>query len=294
MSQSRNSSANPNKKEVQMSLKMMVGALVALALLVGGVALAGRGITVKGSDTLVILAQRWAENYMTANKGAVIQVTGGGSGVGIAALINGTTDIATASREMKQDEKLKLRDRYQTMGTEIPVAKDGLSVYVHESNAIKDLNFQQLHDIYTGKITNWQQVGGPDVKITLYGRENSSGTYVFFKDVVLGGEDFAPQCQTLPGTAAVVNAVAQDASGIGYGGAAYAKGVRDCAVRKDAGSPAILPNADTVKDGTYPLARPLFFYTRKKPEGDVKKFVDWVLSDEGQAVVTQVGYFPVK
>lgn len=277
-----------------MTLRKTASLLLALAILSPGLALAGRGITIKGSDTLVILAQRWAEKYMTANPGSVIQVTGGGSGVGIAALINGTTDIATASRAMKQDEKLKLRDRYQTMGIEIPVAKDGLSVYVHESSTIKELSFDQLRDIYMGKITNWKQVGGPDVRITLYGRENSSGTYVYFKDEVLLGEDFAAQCQTLPGTAAVVNAVAQDPNGIGYGGAAYAKGVRECAVRKDAASPAVLPGKDTVKDGSYPLSRPLFFYTRKSPAGDTKKFIDWVLSDEGQAIVTEVGYFPVK
>jgi phosphate transport system substrate-binding protein len=277
-----------------MSLRNSALTIVALALLVPGMALAGRGTTIKGSDTMVILAQRWAEKYMTANAGSVIQVTGGGSGVGIAALINGTTDIATASRAMKQDEKLKLRDRYQTMGIEIPVAKDGLSVYVHESSAIKELTFEQLRDIYTGKILNWKQLGGPDARITLYGRENSSGTYVFFKDVVLLGDDFAPQCQTLPGTAAVVNAVAQDPNGIGYGGAAYAKGVRDCAVRKDATAPAVMPSAETVKDGSYPLSRPLFFYTRKNPEGDTKKFVDWVLSPDGQKIATEVGYFPVQ
>jgi phosphate transport system substrate-binding protein len=282
------------KGRIRMSLRKAVLMIVALALLVPGMALAGRGITIKGSDTMVILAQRWAEKYMSANEGSVIQVTGGGSGVGIAALINGTTDIATASRTMKQDEKLKLRDRYQTMGVEIPVAKDGLSVYVHESSSIKDLSFEQLRDIYTGKITNWKQIGGPDARITLYGRENSSGTYVFFKDTVLLGADFAAQCQTLPGTAAVVNAVAQDPNGIGYGGAAYAKGVRECGVRKDATTPAVMPSAATVKDGSYPLSRPLFFYTRKSPAGDAKKFIDWVLSDEGQAIVTQVGYFPVK
>jgi len=277
-----------------MSLRRAAGALLALTVLAAATASAGRSITIKGSDTMVILAQRWAEKYMAAHPGAVLQVTGGGSGTGIAALINGTTDIATASRDMKQAEKLKLRDRYQTMGIEIPVAKDGLAVYLHEQNEVESLSFEQLRDIYAAKITNWKQVGGADARITLYGRENSSGTYVLFKDVVLLGADFAPSCQTLPGTAAVVNAVAQDPNGIGYGGAAYAKGVRDCAVRRDAGGPAVLPTEATVKDGSYPLARSLFFYTRKKPEGDVKRFVDWVLSPEGQEIVTQVGYYPVQ
>jgi phosphate transport system substrate-binding protein len=243
---------------------------------------------------MVILGQRWAEQYMSAHPGSVIQVTGGGSGTGIAALINGTTDICMASRPMKADEKRKLRDRFQTMGVEIPVAKDGLSIYLNEQNPVKELSFEQLRDIYTGAITSWKAVGGPEAAIVLYGRENSSGTYVYFKDNVLLGRDFSPRCQTLPGTAAVVNAVAKDPNGIGYGGAAYAKGVRDCAVRKDAGSPAVLPGAATVKDGSYPVSRDLYLYTRVRPAGDAKKFIDWVLSAEGQALATQVGYFPVR
>jgi phosphate transport system substrate-binding protein len=242
---------------------------------------------------MVILGQRWAETYMAAHPNKTIQVTGGGSGVGIAALINGTTDICAASRPMKDDEKVKLRDRYQTMGTEIPVAKDGLSIYLNEKNPVRELSIQQIHDIYVGRVTNWKEVGGGDAPITLYGRENSSGTYVFFKDNVLRGEDFSARCQTLPGTASVVNAVAKDPNGIGYGGAAYAKGVRDCVVKKDASTPGVLPNLETVEAGTYPLWRYLFFYTRTKPAGEAKAFIDWVLSPEGQAVVSKVGYFPI-
>src|SRR6185436_4403946 len=136
---------------------------------VGSAAPAARGITVKGSDTMVILAQRWAEAYMSGHPGSIVQVTGGGSGTGIAALINGTTDICTASRPMKEDEKRKLRDRFQSMGMEIAVAKDGLSIYVSEQNPVKHLSFAQLRDIYTGVITNWKQVGGNDAMIVLYG-----------------------------------------------------------------------------------------------------------------------------
>src|SRR6185436_1517696 len=149
---------------------------------VGSAAPAARGITVKGSDTMVILAQRWAEAYMSGHPGSIVQVTGGGSGTGIAALINGTTDICTASRPMKEDEKRKLRDRFQTMGTELPVARDGLTIYVNEGNPVKTLSLEQLRLIYTGKVTNWKQVGGDDGRIVLYSRENSSGTYVYFKD----------------------------------------------------------------------------------------------------------------
>ena len=267
-------------------------ALCAAALSAAPV-LAAKAITVKGSDTMVILGQRWAEKYMNTNAGQVIMVTGGGSGTGIAALINGTTEICQSSRSMKQDEKLKLRDRYQTMGVEIPVAKDGLAVYVHSANPLKELTVAQLADIYMGHITNWKQLGGRDATIILYGRENSSGTYGFFKEFVLKNKDFSARVQTLPGTAAVVNAVAKDPNGIGYGGAAYAKGVRDVAMKKDAASAGVLPNAATVKDGSYPLSRPLFFYLRKAPAGDTKKFVDWVLSAEGQKLAVDVGYFPL-
>jgi len=266
--------------------------LVALAL--AAPALAGAGtLTVKGSDTMVILAQRWAEDYMKKNPGKKVQVTGGGSGTGIAALVNGTTDIATSSRAMKADEQAKVRDRYSTLPTEIPVAKDGLAVYVHESNPVGQLTLEQLRGIYLGDVTRWNQVGGPDAPIVLYSRENSSGTYVFFKDHVLAGEDFAASAQTLPGTAAVVNAVSKERLGIGYGGAAYAKGVKELKIAGQDGQ-GWLPSAENVKSGKYPLSRPLFMYTRAKPSGETKQFIDWCLSPEGQAIVTQVGYFPIK
>jgi phosphate transport system substrate-binding protein len=264
------------------------------ALVAPPTALAARGITIKGSDTMVILAQRWAETYMRSHRGKIVQVTGGGSGTGIAALINGTTDICMASRPMKEAEKVKLRDRFQTRGVEIPVAKDGLAVYVHASNPVKQITVEQLRDVYLGKVTSWQDLGGADEPITLYGRENNSGTYVYFKDTILKGRDFAARTQTLPGTAAVVNAVAKDANGIGYGGAAYAKGVRDLALSFGPGKPAILPTAATVADGSYPLTRHLFFYVRNKPAGEVAEFTNWVVSDEGQALATKVGYFPLR
>jgi phosphate transport system substrate-binding protein len=274
---------------------LVAAALAGAALLSGlGVAWAARGLTLKGSDTMVILVQRWAEDYMASHPGEVLQVTGGGSGTGIAALINGTTDVCMASRPMKEDEKRKLRDRFQTMGVEIPVAKDGLTIYVHESNPVHTLTLEQLKRIFTGEVDNWKQVGGADARITLYSRENSSGTYVYFKDNVLGGRDYSPRCQTLPGTAAVVNGVARDPHGIGYGGAAYAKGVRELAVARKDGESGVSPSAATVRDGSYPITRSLYFYVRQKPAGRAKTFVDWVLSDAGQAVVTRVGYFPLR
>ena len=153
------------------------------------------------------------------------------------------------------------------------------------------MSINQIKGVYSGATTNWSQLGGPDRKISVYGRENSSGTYEYFKEHVLAGGDFAAAVQTLPGTAAVVNAVAQDRFGIGYGGAAYAKGVREVAVKKSDAEPAVLPTADAVMSGAYPISRDLYFYTRKAPEAGMKEFVEYALSDTGQSVVTEVGYF---
>ncbi len=248
-------------------------------------------ITVKGSDTMVILAQRWAEEFMKKNGAVKLQVTGGGSGTGIAALINGTTEIATSSRPMKDAETEKLRARFNTPGNEIAVARDGVTFYVNESNPLKALTMEQLKKIYVGDITNWKDVGGPDAKIVVYSRENSSGTYVFAKDNLLGGDDYVASAQTLPGTAAVVNAVAKEKLGIGFGGAAYAKGVKELKIK--VGAEEFAPTQEAVKSGKYPLSRNLFFYLRGKPSGDVKAFIDFCLSPEGQQIVTKVGYFPV-
>ena len=255
---------------------------------------AAKPLSIKGSDTMVIMNARLAEAFMTANPATQIQVTGGGSGVGIAALINGTTDIAASSRPIKTSETDKLKARFATVGYSYPIARDGLSVYLNEKNPVKDLTIAQIRDIYTGKVTNWKQVGGNDAQIILYSRENSSGTYTYFKDNVLLGRDFAPRAQTLQGTAAVVNAVAKDANGIGYGGAAYAKGIRFAGVKKDDKSPAVQPSLDTVRTGQYPISRYLYLYTRVKPSKEMKAFIDWATGPAGQQIVSKVGYFPIK
>jgi len=262
---------------------------ISAALLLGALPLfSATTITVKGSDTMVIMAQRWAEAYMADHTDVVIQVTGGGSGTGISALINGATDICDASRPMKSSERESLKMRLSSLGVEVKSAKDGLSVYFNDANPVEGLTMAQLKDIYTGKIKNWKDVGGADAKIVVYGRENNSGTYVFFRDNVLKGEDYVSSMQSLPGTAAVVNAVAKDPLGIGYGGAAYGKGIKFAKIN------GIAPSAETVKDGTYPLTRYLYMYLRGRPTGEIKKYIDWILSPAGQAVVTKVGYFPVK
>ncbi len=273
--------------------KYLTAIMMVAILILGSSFLQETKITVKGSDTMVILAQKWAELYMKNNPSATIQVTGGGSGVGITALINGTTDICNASRPMKQTEIEKLKARYNTLGVQIPCAKDGITIFLNEANNVQELTLKQLSDIYQGKIRNWKDVGGNDAEIRMYGRENSSGTYTYFHDEVVKA-DYAANVQSLPGTAAVVNAVKKDVNGIGYGGAAYAVGVKHAKVKKDANSPAILPTAETIGKGDYPITRFLYMYMRNKPTGETKKYIDWILGPEGQRIVTEVGYFPYK
>jgi phosphate transport system substrate-binding protein len=273
--------------------RLLIGGLAALHL-AAAAAPAQTKITIKGSDTMVILAQRWAEHYMRERKDVVIQVTGGGSGTGISALINGTTDICNASRPMKESEREKLKEKSGSRGVEIKCAVDALSVYVHEKNPVRELSLDQIRDVYLGIITNWKQLGGADKKIVLYSRENNSGTYVYFKDEVLGGKDFAPNTQHLPGTSAVVNAVSKDPWGIGYGGAAYGKGIREVKVKKEPASAAFAPTLPNVRAGDYPISRFLYMYTRTRPTGPMKEFIDWVLGDDGQKVVNEVGYFPLR
>jgi len=274
------------------TIKMIAGVIL-LAVITFAFMPAPKKITIKGSDTMVILAQKWAEVYMKSHPEVNLQVTGGGSGTGISALINGATDICNASRPMKQSEIDKLKERYGSLGVEIRCAKDGITVYLNESNPVKELSIKQLSGIYTGTIKNWKEVGGPDEAIKLYGRENSSGTYVFFQENVVKG-DYAASCQTLPGTAAVVNAVKNDKYGIGYGGAAYSKGVKQCLVKKDDKSPAFAPTAETIKNGSYPISRYLYMYLRNRPTGEMKNYIDWILGPEGQKLVVEQGYFPVK
>ncbi|MBI3949974.1 MAG: phosphate ABC transporter substrate-binding protein [Acidobacteria bacterium] len=278
--------------------------VLALAMSVVGMSLAScarrqgdegkKTVSVKGSDTMVILGQRFAEVYMSQHPGTSIQVTGGGSGTGIAALINGTTDIAQSSRPMKESERQQIKEKFGTDAIETPVALDGLAVYLHQSNPVNELTLAQLKAIYTGSVTNWNAVGGKDAPIVLYSRENSSGTYVYFKEHVLNNEDFAATAQTLAGTAAVVNAVSKDENAIGYGGIAYVQNIKAVRIKKDDASPAIEPTRENVVSGAYPISRYLYFYTAGRPNNPVAvDFIRWVLSEPGQAVVKEVEYFPL-
>lgn len=253
---------------------------------------AASNITIKGSDTLVRLGQRWAEEYMKSKPGVVIQVSGGGTGTGIAALINGTTDICEASRDMKKQEYEQARAK----GIEpyrVAVALDGIAVFVNDANPIKELTLDQLKKIYTGEITNWKQLGGESRSIILYGRENNSGTYAYFKEHVLQGEDYAENTQTLPGTAAVVNAVSKDKYSIGYGGIAWGKNIKFVAIKANDESPAVKPSVETVTNGTYPISRELYWFFNGEPKGDLRALLNWVLSPEGQKIAEAVDYIPL-
>lgn len=255
---------------------------------------AGKSMTMKGSDTMVNLAACWAEAYMKENPGTMIAVTGGGSGVGITALIDGGTDMCLSSRSMSEKEKSLVETNRGQAAVEIPVAGDALAVFVHPNNLLQELTLEQLRLIYTGKITNWKDLGGEDKQILLYGRENTSGTYVYFKEEVLRKEDFHPSVQAIQGTSGVVHAVANDRWGMGYGGIGYAHGVRNIALKRDGSAPAVLPGAQTFEDGTYPLARPLFIYVLESRPPEVQRLIDWILSEEGQKICLDQGYFPVK
>lgn len=253
----------------------------------------GMAQKIKGSDTCLPLTQTEAENYMNKHKEARITVTGGGSGVGISALMEGTTDLAMASRKIKFDEKMKLREAGKET-KEVVVAYDALAVVVHPSNNVSDLTREQLEGIFTGKIRNWKEVGGADKKIVAYSRETSSGTYEFFKESVLKNKNYMSGILSMPATGAIIQSVGQTEGAIGYVGLAYLnKEVKPIHVSYDAGKSYVEPSLENAKNKTYPIVRPLFYYYEVKNASRVAPFIEYVLSPEGQATVKKVGYIPV-
>jgi phosphate transport system substrate-binding protein len=251
-----------------------------------------QSITLKGSDTVLPLAQAEAEEFMTANPEKSVTVTGGGSGVGITALIDGEVNIATASREMKPDEI----DAAKAKGInpiEHTIAYDGISVVVNPSNSVSSLTFDQLRGIYNGTISNWKDVGGQDQPIVAISRDSSSGTYEYFKEAVLLGDEYRADALTQPATGGIVGEVAQNPNAVGYIGVAYLDNTVK-ALNLDAGNGSQAPTPENIISGTYPLSRPLYFYTDGEPSGLTKEFTDFVLSETGQTIVSDVGYFPVK
>lgn len=267
---------------------------VPLALI--GVSLAAAAtadVTIKGSDTVLPLSQKAAEVYLDRHKDASITVIGGGSGVGLAALIDGTCDIAQASRPIKTKEKRQAKAK-GIDPTRTVIARDAITVVVHPDNPVKKLTVAQIGDIFSGKITNWKQVGGPDMEIVVYSRESSSGTYAFFREHVLDGLEYASSALLAPATGAIVQSVSQTKGAIGYIGMAYMNpSVAALAVAAEEGGDYVDPSMATAADGSYPIARELFYYTNGDPAGEVKAFVDFILSPEGQKIVQEVGYVPL-
>jgi phosphate transport system substrate-binding protein len=299
-------------KPIKHSLIALIPALLALILAITGCApqapapagseLSG-SFKIIGSNTVTPLTAVWAEEFMTINPRVNIAVSGPGSGVGIASLINGTTDVAQASRKMKAKEY----DQAEGQGVhpyEIQVAMDALSVVVHPSNPISELTIAQLSAIYTDKITNWKEVGGNDAPIVAIARDTNSGTHVFFKEHVVQMQgldtenkalEYGQDVLLLPSTEGGVTEVAKNPNAIFYPGLGYVNDqVKPLAINKKAADAAVLPSVETALDGTYPIARPLLYYTNGEPTGIIKDFIDYCLSTEGQAKVLDVGYVPLQ
>jgi phosphate transport system substrate-binding protein len=254
----------------------------------------------KGSDTLVNVAQAWAEEYQKINKDIAIAVSGGGSGTGIAAMINGTVDIANASRKMKDKEKKMAKDRGQNPVEHI-VGYDALAVFIHKDNPASKMSIEQLADIYgrKGKVKNWSEMGvkvpGCDDKIVVVSRQNNSGTYAYFKKAVLGkGNKFRQGTLDMHGSKDVVDLVEKTPCAIGYSGLAYATDHLKMVCVSKGGADCVVPSVETAGNGSYPVARPLMMYTNGEPQGDIKTYMDWIMSDEGQCIILNKGYAPVR
>ena len=254
-------------------------------------------ITVKGSDTMVHLASTWAEVFMRENSGIEVSVTGGGSGTGIAALLNGTTDICAASRKIK-DKETKLASQKGIAPKEIVVARDGIAVIVNPANPVSELTVEQIGKIFTGATQQWDKIGGQAESIEILSRDSSSGTYVFFQKKVLNKKDYSQKAKLMPATSAIVQSVTANKNAIGYIGLGYAvaaKGkIKVLAVKADDTSAAVIPSEQTVKSGEYEIARPLHLYTNGQATGVVKKFIDFCLSSQGQQIVKETGYVAVQ
>ena len=273
---------------------------ILVGLFIGNV-LAQDFIQIKGSDTLINLVQRLSEVYMEKNPNVAIAVTGGGSGVGIAALIADRVHVADASRPMKDKEYTAAKEN-GVVPYEIAIGIDGLSVIINANNTVESLTMDQIGAIFRGEIVNWKEVGGPNQPISLYGRQPSSGTFVFFQEHVLGNKDYSPKMKQMNGNAQIVEGILADKAGIGYVGVGYCyddqgnlrKGLKVLSVAKDASSMPVSPlESANVKSGKYPIARALYQYTNGKPKGAVKAFIAFELSPEGQKVVEEMSFYPV-
>jgi phosphate transport system substrate-binding protein len=253
----------------------------------------------KGSDTIVNLALAWAEKYQSDHPDVRISVTGGGSGTGIASLVNGTVDIANASRKIKEEEVAEAKTNGINPVEHI-IARDAIAVIVNPNNPVSELTLQQISDIYSGKYVNWQEVGGEDRPIVRLSRETNSGTHVYFLETVLrlgSKEDktlFSMDTLLLPSSEGIISEVRDNPNAIGYDGLGYVpKDLKMVAIAKKAGEPYVLPSIETVNDKSYAIARDLYMYTNGEPAGLIKEYLDWILSDEAQLIVAELGFVPV-
>jgi len=280
----------------------MLGLLALVLVACGGGERVSRTlIQNKGSDTLVNVAQAWAEAYAQINPSVAVAVTGGGSGTGIAALIGGSVDIASSSRSMKEEE-FEMANERGVVPNELIVGYDAIAIYIHPDNPIDEFTLDQLADIYgeNGTAESWSQLGitvpgCSSDEIVRVSRQNSSGTYVYFQEAILGESDLRLGSRDMAGSSEVVDLVEKTACAIGYSGLAYAtEEVKvPCLMTEDGGN-CIAPSTTSAVDGTYPIARPLFMYTNGQPEGVTKDYIDWILSDEGQCIILNKGYAPVR
>jgi len=263
-------------------------------------AVATQAIINKGSDTMVNLALAWAEAYTGQYPEVRISVTGGGSGTGIAALINGTVDIANASRAMKPEEVKRARANGIEPAEHI-VAGDAIAVVVNPTNPVNALTIDQLSDIFTGQITNWREVGGEDRPIVLLSRESNSGTHIYFLEHVIrkGEKDnqslFSSDTLLMPSSEGISAEIRQNPNAIGYDGLGYVTpDQKTIAVARKAGEPYVPPSIETVKEGSYPIARVLYMYTSGQPTGVIREYLDWITSAEGQKIVEELGFVPLQ
>lgn len=265
-----------------------------LACLLAGLANASEVIRIQGSDTMLHLNEQWARAYMQFNRGIQIEVSGGGSGLGLSALKQGAATIAAASRQLKPEEVEELTRLDGRPPMQIEVALDAVAVFVHESNQVSWLSVDQLRRIYLGEISNWKEVGGRDMAIARYSRNKDSGTHAFFTEAVLRGAAFHSSTQLLPSTEAVTAAVSRNLRGIGYGGIGYASGVRSVKIiDEDSGEPVEPSNINVITE-MYPLSRPLYFYVLPKAfSPELESFLRWVLSAKGQKIVAEEHYYPL-
>jgi len=292
---------NGKNKEENMFKKLSFAVVVFMFLSNAAFAASGKNsLQIKGSDTMVNLVQAWAEKFMEKNPQDFVAVTGGGSGTGLSSIISGTCDIAMSSRNVKEKE-VALAKKKGVNPYEIKVALDGLAVVVSPKNSVSKLTIDELAGIFTGKITNWKDVGGANAKIVILSREVNSGTHVYFKEHVLrkndpnSKEEFSPAALMLPSSQAIADEIAQNSAAIGYYGMGYISSKqKPVSVAKDKKSEYIAPTIQNVLSGKYPISRPLFLYTNGQPQGVVKKFVDFALSQEGQDLVLKTDFVPLK